>query len=98
MPAVICYVTGPGGREVQLRVRASGRAAIPLSDLPDPLPRELKLVCGGMLIELKLADEPRFGLAAYYMSAVDFDRLVMLVRQHCREPGPCRLPCSLLPA
>jgi hypothetical protein len=94
MPVVICYVTDASGREVQLRVRASARVAIPLFDIGDPPPRA-RLLCDGMLIELKLADEPRFGYAVYYMPAVDFEKLVVLVRRHCREPGPCRLPCRL---
>ena len=97
MPAVICYVTGPGGREIQLRVRSRGRAAIPLSDIGDPPPRELRLLCGDTLIELRLADVPRFGFAVYYIPAADFERLVAAIRVTCRHE-PCRLPCGLRPA
>jgi hypothetical protein len=94
MPAVICYVTDVSGREVQLRVRASGRIAIPLTDMPSP-PGELVLRCDDVTVELRLL-ETRFGYAVYYVPAADFDRLVWLIRVMCQRE-PCGLPCRLVP-
>ncbi len=94
MPAIICYVFITDGREVQVRVRYSQRVAIPLTDMPEP-PAGLLLVCPSFTVELKYVTTSH-GFAVYYISSVDFDRLVEFMRLVC-SVEPCRLPCVLRP-
>jgi hypothetical protein len=69
------------GREVELRFRANRRVAIRETDIPDPPPRELALMCMGERIELRF-NTRQFGYVIYYMPAESERRLAELLAKN----------------